>query len=92
MGTSQARAWVIKKMFQIVFTASAYKNLAKLDPPIQRRLKIAIDSLSLGLNTNCKKLQGSHADYRLRMGDYRVIFELTQNQLIIRIIRIAHYQ
>lgn len=77
-------------MFQIVFTASAYKNLAKLDPPIQRRLKIAIDSLSLGLNTNCKNLQESHADYRLRMGDYRVIFELTQNQLIIRIIRIAH--
>jgi mRNA interferase RelE/StbE len=77
-------------MFQIVLTPSAHKNLAKLDPPVRRPLAIAIDSLSQGLNSNCKKLQGSHADYRLRVGDYRIIFELTQTQLIIRIIRIAH--
>lgn len=77
-------------MFKIVVTRTAQKDLARLDVAVQRRIVIAIDSLAFGLNPNCKKLKGSLADYRLRVGDYRVVFEVTQSQLIIQVIRIAH--
>lgn len=77
-------------MYQIEFSPVAKKNLSKLDSHIQRRISTGITNLSQGLNSNCKKLQSIYPLYRLRVGDYRVIFKLDQGKLIICVIRIGH--
>jgi len=40
--------------------------------------------------TGVKKLVGSEYTYHIRIGDYRVIYEIFENRLIIEIIRVRH--
>ncbi len=37
-----------------------------------------------------KKLVGSELSYRIRIGDYRVVYEVFENKLIIEIVRVRH--
>lgn len=38
----------------------------------------------------CKKLVGSDHTYRIRMGDYRVVYEIADHTLIVLVVRIRH--
>lgn len=39
----------------------------------------------------CRKLQGSsHEDYRIRIGDYRVLYEIDDAAHVVRIMRVRH--
>ena len=50
----------------------------------------AIDKLALVPRPpGCKKLKGRDA-YRIRIGEYRVIYEIHDDVLIVLIIRVAH--
>jgi mRNA interferase RelE/StbE len=60
--------------------------LQKLDENMQLRIIKAINQLPLG---DVKKLQGNTEDYRLRVGNYRIIFSKDDENLIILIIEIA---
>ena len=53
---------------------------------MQLRIIKAINQLPLG---DVKKLQGNTEDYRLRVGNYRIIFSKDDENLIILIIEIA---
>jgi len=37
-----------------------------------------------------KKLIGSERSYRIRIGDYRVVYEIIENKLILEIVRVRH--
>lgn len=87
--------------FKLEFHPAAKKELDKLDHQVK---VFIIQSLSLfieGYDTlyetemmkqsKIKKLQGEWKGfYRLRLRDYRVIYEKINDQLVIHIIRIAH--
>lgn len=72
-------------MFQVVYSKKALKFLKKQDMPTRKRLTAAIDQLPL--NGDIKKLQGSNG-YRLRVGTFRVLFDI--NGVIIDIIDIGN--
>lgn len=72
-------------MFQIVYSKNALKFLKKQDKPTQRRIISAIEKLPL--EGDIKKLQGADG-YRLRVGTYRVLFDV--NGIIIDIIDIGN--
>lgn len=72
-------------MFQIVYSKKAVKFLKKQDVPTRRRLVTAIEKLPL--EGDIKKLQGVDG-YRLRVGDFRVLFDV--NGIIIDIIEIGN--
>lgn len=72
-------------MFQIIYSKKAEKFLKKQDVPTRKRLVTAISKLPL--EGDIKKLQGSDG-YRLRVGDFRVIFDV--NGIIIDIIEIGN--
>lgn len=63
----------------INYSKQAVKFLSKQDKPTRIRIIEAIKRLPEG---NVKKLQGQHG-YRLRVGDYRVIFDKTGDILYI---------
>ena len=78
----------------VEFDKSFEKSLLLInDPIVLKRLKRIIilfeNSPSLLLIPNIKKLSGFSSYYRIRIGDYRVGFELINNSTI-RIIVIAH--
>lgn len=71
-------------MFQINYSKKAMKFLKKQDKPTQLRIVTAISKLPA--SGDIKKLQGTEG-YRLRVGDYRVLFDV--NGLIIDIVEIG---
>jgi mRNA interferase RelE/StbE len=64
----------------IGFTKLAQKELARINEPSKGRLMNAIYKLPKG---NIKRLQGNSEDYRLRVGDYRVIYSKIDNFILI---------
>jgi mRNA interferase RelE/StbE len=65
----------------IKFERQAAKQIEALGQPAKSRIKSGIDNLPKG---DIKKLQGYTSTYRLRVGDYRIIFEISSNVAIIK--------
>lgn len=63
---------------QIRYEKEAAKHIQSQDKPTRQRLKSAIEKLPDG---DVKKLQGYKNDYRLRVGDLRVLYSI-QNDII----------
>jgi len=78
-------------MYRIVFTKQAHKSLQRLPrdlaPLIRQKLE-QIASDPFGENPNAKKLH-NRSGYRLRIGDWRVIYEIQNDQVIILVLKIA---
>jgi len=77
-------------MYEVVIGKAVIKQLEKVPPTVYRRIKAALT----GLSTNPRpkgylKLKGRDA-YRIRVGDYRIIYEIQDNQLLIIVITISH--
>ena len=79
-------------MYQITFTRSASKDLEKLSKPLIKKISAAIDSLILDPRPQgSKKLKGSTENiWRIRIGDYRIIYVIEDQIQIIDIRRIRH--
>lgn len=66
---------------KIVFSKPAVKYINSVDKPTKQRLKTAIEGLPLG---DVKKLQCLQNDYRLRVGDFRVLFSIQGDIITIK--------
>ena len=66
---------------QIEYSREAVKHICKLDKPMKQRIETAIEKLPAG---DVKKLQGYVNDYRLRVGDLRVLFSVESDITIIK--------
>ena len=77
--------------YAVSFRRSAEKDLHRLDATVQRRVIKAVEGLAdTPRPSGCKKLQGSEDTYRIRVGDYRVIYSVDDSILIVAIERIRH--
>lgn len=78
-------------MYEIHFSNQSRKLIKELDEKRRIQIKKAIDLLRedpFGLPY--KKLNGLEADYRIRVGEFRISYSIDKNQLIIRIIKIGN--
>lgn len=74
--------------WQVRYSRQAEKDLGRLDPPIRRRIVVAIDGLAASDAIGVIRLRGTNADYRLRAGDWRVIFRRLDDELVILVVRV----
>lgn len=75
---------------KILFTKSSEKDLTSLEKSLQRKIFNKIKTLSEDpYPFGSQKLEGGKG-YRLRVGNYRVVYEVFKNKLVILIIKIAH--
>ncbi len=65
---------------EIRYTKDAVKHINSLDKPTKKRIKEAIDALPKG---DIKKLKGFSRTYRLRVGNYRIVYEILDDTIII---------
>lgn len=73
-------------MNTIAWTAKAAKQLLRLDRPVQVRIRDAVTGLTRFPETaNVKRLSNHSHAYRLRVGDYRVLFDFDGTVKIITI-------
>lgn len=81
-------------MYTIEFLPSAKKELKKLDFVVQKQIKEKIVLLASDpdkLKNNIKALKGEYSGkFRLRMGSYRIVFRIIEEQVVIIVIRIGH--
>jgi mRNA interferase RelE/StbE len=74
--------------FKIIWDEKAHSSVEKFESSISRRILKKVDELSENtFSKDIKKLKGSD-DFRLRVGDYRVIFSIEGN--IIQILKVGH--
>jgi mRNA interferase RelE/StbE len=77
--------------FQVDWKKSAQKELHKLPRQIIPRIVAAVDDLANDPYPHgMRKLVGTEHTYRIRVGDYRVIYDIFENKLIVEIIRVRH--
>jgi mRNA interferase RelE/StbE len=77
--------------YEVKFSKGAKKQLRKLPLDVQQRIQTKINDLAIEPRPNgVKKLQGDDNSYRLRVGDYRVIYEVVDDVLIVTVIKVRH--
>lgn len=78
--------------YQIRYEKTAIDDLKKLPKPIRKRIVEKIEWLAENADKIIhKSLQGNLSDfYKLRVGDYRVIYELDQTNMKIFIDHVGH--
>jgi len=75
--------------YELVYTRRAYKDIRDLDYTIRKRLKIALERLKKAPFHSAQKLiNPAFGTYRLRIGDYRVIFDVDGDKIIV--LRVGH--
>jgi mRNA interferase RelE/StbE len=77
--------------YAIEFVPSARRELRKLPREVQLKLNERIDSLSSDPRPRgSKKLKGSDELWRVRVSDYRIVYEVRDKILVVLVVRVAH--
>lgn len=77
--------------YKIEITASAEKSLKKIPKKDLSKIITAIQILSISpFPEGCRKLKGEEDVYRVRQGNYRIIYEIFDQKLIILVLKIGH--
>lgn len=77
--------------YHVEFSSKAARQYRKLPLCIQERIKPHIDSLENEPRpVGILKLKGAYHGYRLRVGDYRILYEIQDDRLLILIVEVAH--
>jgi len=70
---------------------AAEKELKKLPAEVQRKLSKKIDGLVANPRLEgCEKIKGREHTYRVRVGDYRIIYEVYDKRLVVLIVDAGH--
>jgi len=76
--------------YSVEILRSAQKQLARIDRQDQSRIISAIQSLEDNPRPQgCQKLTGRQA-WRIRVGAYRVIYEIRDNELLVLVVTLGH--
>jgi mRNA interferase RelE/StbE len=77
--------------YQIVFTPAARRQLASLDALTQRRVARRIEALGTDPRpAGAEMLTGGDGEARIRVGDWRVIYIVRHDKLVVIVIKIGH--
>lgn len=79
-------------MYQITITQSALKELKQLQKPVVQKIEKLISGLAINPRpVGVKKLKGNNENiYRVRSGDFRVVYAIEDAVRIVEIRKIGH--
>ena len=90
MGAGEGRPR-IGMTYQIVLAPSAARQLRKFDPDIRRRIQAVLELLAENPRPPAAtQLVGGAGEWRVRTGDYRVIYEIDDGRLLVLVLRMGH--
>ena len=77
--------------YAITFARSARKELESFEVSVVRRVFPKIESLSRQPRpVGCRKLVGEENHWRIRVGDYRIIYSIDDENKVVDIIAVRH--
>jgi mRNA interferase RelE/StbE len=77
--------------YKVEILKGALKQLKKVSPELQERIQVKIDDLAIEPRPNgAKKLKGKENVYRIRVGEYRVIYDIFDDILVVNVVEVGH--
>jgi mRNA interferase RelE/StbE len=77
--------------YRLEWRRSTRKDLRRIPSTDVVRIIAALESLAEDpFPTGCVKLSGSERSYRIRVGDYRILYDVQGHCLIIEVIKVGH--
>ena len=78
-------------MYRLAFARAARKDLETLPVKVQDRILSAIERLRENAQPNgSKKLKGMADTFRIRVGDYRILYEIHEREVVVLVVRVRH--
>jgi mRNA interferase RelE/StbE len=82
---------VSEERYRLVISEDADKQLQKLDKPVRRRMLLALAKLEDDPRPDgVKKLKGSADRWRIRVGDWRIVYQIEDGELVVLVIAVGH--
>jgi mRNA interferase RelE/StbE len=75
--------------YSVIFSDNARKQIKKLERDVQERIISALERIRIRPGAYVTKLVGDPG-YKLRVGDYRVIMDIDNNELQILVLKVGH--
>jgi mRNA interferase RelE/StbE len=77
--------------YEVRLAPAAVRQLRKLDPPGRRRGQAAIDLLAEDPRPpGARQLVGGAGEWRVRTGDFRIIYDIRDRELVVLVIKVGH--
>jgi len=77
--------------YRLALTSSAEKELNKLSNSLIVRIAPRLENLAANPRPpGCRKLRGGDKEWRIRVGDYRVVYTIDDTSLLVEVTRIRH--
>lgn len=76
-------------MYAVSFTKTAEEQLRKLDKTVQARIASTLERIRIRPQHFCKRLV-SYPYYRIRTGDWRIIVDIRENEMVILVLEVGH--
>lgn len=77
--------------YRVEFTSAAARQIRKLPRQARTRIFDSVDALAEDPRPHgARKLVGQQTAWRIRIGDYRVIYDVFDSELLVQIVRAAH--
>ena len=77
--------------YRVTLSPMAARQLRKLDAQVRRRIQAVLDVLAQEPRPPAAtRLVGGAGEWRVRTGDYRVVYEIEGDRLLILVLRIGH--
>ncbi len=90
MGAGQGRSRP-DVTYRITLAPPAARQLRKFDPQVRRRIQAALELLATEPRPPAAtRLVGGSGEWRIRTGDYRIIYEIEGDQLLVLVLRVGH--
>jgi mRNA interferase RelE/StbE len=78
------------RRYRVEVTPAATRQLRKLDPPVARRIQGAIELLAVDPRPPASRPLRGRPGYRVRVGDYRVLYTVQDDALVVVVVRLGH--
>lgn len=90
MGAGQGRSR-LGMTYQVVLSPSSTRQFRKLDPDARRRIQAVLELLAENPRPpGATRLVGGAGEWRVRTGNYRVIYEIHEERLLVLVLRTGH--
>jgi mRNA interferase RelE/StbE len=78
------------RRYRVEVTPTATRQLRKLDSPVARRIQGAIELLAVDPRPPASRPLRGRPGYRVRVGDYRVLYTVQDDALVVVVVRLGH--
>lgn len=83
--------YISRSEYRVEFTRQGARDLRKLSRRDQRRVAARIDALAHDPRPpGVRKLKGGHDIWRMRVGDLRVLYTITEQIVTVTVVRVSH--